>query len=207
MKEVFSVLFLLGPSMAFGFMGKTTEMGLAIIAGGLASAFLNLDKLQEFKGGGLEIKLREAVNEAYVTIENLKSVSKPLLIATLNLLIYGNRWGGIGKKKNHDIWEMVNSTINSLDIQSDGEVEVARKAYISLNTRDLYQQFTLSIQDAELRKKLDQIFDLGKSVFPKENNVDNIVKITELSPDSKEKLNDYIYFLNNQKYRHETSDY
>jgi hypothetical protein len=61
-----SFLVLLVASSALGFMGKPTEMGLAIIAGALGLAFSNIDKLSKFKGAGFEAEMRmvEAIIES-----------------------------------------------------------------------------------------------------------------------------------------------
>lgn len=60
----FAVLLLV--SSALGFLGKPTEMGLAIIAGALGLAFSNIDKLSKFKGAGFEaeMKMVEAIIES-----------------------------------------------------------------------------------------------------------------------------------------------
>jgi len=55
----FTVLF--GVSLVFGLLGKATEMGLAILAGVLGLAFLNLDKLKRFKGAGFEAEMKEKI--------------------------------------------------------------------------------------------------------------------------------------------------
>jgi hypothetical protein len=55
---VFSFVVLLLVSSALGFLGKPTEMGLAIIAGALGLAFSNIDKLSKFKGAGFEAEMR-----------------------------------------------------------------------------------------------------------------------------------------------------
>ena len=49
---------LLGISTAYGFIGKPTEMGLAIIAGALGLAFSNIDRISRFKGAGFEAEMR-----------------------------------------------------------------------------------------------------------------------------------------------------
>lgn len=62
---VFSFVVLLVVSSALGFLGKPTEMGLAIIAGALGLAFSNINKLAKFKGAGFEAEMRmvEAIIE------------------------------------------------------------------------------------------------------------------------------------------------
>lgn len=52
----FAVLLLV--SSTLGFLGKPTEMGLAIVAGALGLAFSNIDKLSKFKGAGFEAEMK-----------------------------------------------------------------------------------------------------------------------------------------------------
>ena len=54
------VIMLLG-SMAFGFMGRTAEMALAIVAGAIAFSLSNLDKFSKIKGAGFEAELKKKI--------------------------------------------------------------------------------------------------------------------------------------------------
>ena len=56
-KTLLSVILVLGPSLVFGANGMPTEMGIAIVGGALAATFLNLDRVQRFKGGGFEAEM------------------------------------------------------------------------------------------------------------------------------------------------------
>ena len=88
-------------SLIFGFLGKPAEMGLSIIAGSLGLAFLNIDKIKRFKGGGFEAEMQEKIEaiieketepeqidnnsnlgirvEAFGTNDNAKKIIKALL--------------------------------------------------------------------------------------------------------------------------------
>lgn len=41
----------------------TAQMGLAIVAGAIAAAFINIDKFKSFKGAGFEAELQKVVEE------------------------------------------------------------------------------------------------------------------------------------------------
>jgi hypothetical protein len=64
------------PGFILGLLGKPTEMGFAIAAGGIAAAFINLDKIQRFKGAGFEAEMKKAVEEVYATTENVRQIIK-----------------------------------------------------------------------------------------------------------------------------------
>jgi hypothetical protein len=48
-------------SLVFGFLGKPNEMALAIVAGAMAFALINLDKFSKIKGAGFEAELRDKI--------------------------------------------------------------------------------------------------------------------------------------------------
>lgn len=59
--QFFAYTILLVGTMAFGFLGKPTEMGLAIVASAIALAFSDIERFKRFKGAGFEAELKEQV--------------------------------------------------------------------------------------------------------------------------------------------------
>ncbi len=59
--QIISFSVLLIGSLALGYLGKATEMGLAIVAGAIGLAFTNIDKISRFKGAGFEAEMREQI--------------------------------------------------------------------------------------------------------------------------------------------------
>lgn len=78
MKNYFAVAYTAICPLIFGFLGKPTEMGLSAVTGCLLLAFLNLEKFESFKGAGFEAKLKQAVVDAYATIEKLQKLAASL---------------------------------------------------------------------------------------------------------------------------------
>lgn len=68
-------LLTVGLAVMFGVMGKPTEMGIIVVAGAISLAFINIDKIQRFKGAGFEAEMKRAVEEANATIEQLREVA------------------------------------------------------------------------------------------------------------------------------------
>jgi hypothetical protein len=58
-RPLLSLLVIIAPGFYFGLVGKSAEMGLAIVAGAISAAFLNIDRIQRFKGAGFEAEMRE----------------------------------------------------------------------------------------------------------------------------------------------------
>ena len=73
--EIASFTVLLGFSVIFGLLGKSVEMGLAIVAGALAVSLINIDKFRKIKGAGFEAELKEQV-EAIIEKETEPYPSK-----------------------------------------------------------------------------------------------------------------------------------
>ena len=67
--QIFSFVLLIVGNFVFGWLGKPTEMGLCTLAGAIALAFANIDKLKRFKGAGFEAEMKEAQFQAMIARE------------------------------------------------------------------------------------------------------------------------------------------
>tara|TARA_R100001163_G_C5052552_1_gene189195 strand:- start:1006 stop:1692 length:687 start_codon:yes stop_codon:yes gene_type:complete len=110
----------------FGFMEKPTEMGIAVVACAIALSFLNLDKIQRFKGAGFEAEMKKAVDEANATVKQLRIVALTSVEAALTTLMSSSFLGGTNldtKIKLHD--QLINSLkeigISDVDINKSCE--------------------------------------------------------------------------------------
>lgn len=81
-------------AMYLGVMSKPTEMGLIIAACSISIAFLNLDRIQKFKGAGFEAEMRQAVEEAHATVEQLRTLAATSTESTLTTLMSENFFDG-----------------------------------------------------------------------------------------------------------------
>lgn len=72
--EFVSFMIMLLGSLAFGYLGKPAEMGLAIVAGAIAFSLANLDKFSKIKGAGFEAELKEKI-EAVIEKETEPTIS------------------------------------------------------------------------------------------------------------------------------------
>jgi len=130
----------------FGLKGMAAEMGIAVAASGVFLAFANLDKFSEFKGAGFEAKLRQAVDEANATIENLKSVAAPLLTTTIDLLAKNGRFeGGSACNKSHELYNKLMSLQTEIDI-SDNALEKAKTQYLNIHAWDMISDLAADIE-------------------------------------------------------------
>lgn len=84
---------LIGLPAVFGFMDKPAQMGLTIAAAFVGLAFLNLDRIRRFKAGSLEAEMRDAVEQAYATIEEMKTLTRTLVLVLIDFLLATGRPG------------------------------------------------------------------------------------------------------------------
>ncbi|WML49174.1 hypothetical protein RCG23_03525 [Neobacillus sp. PS3-34] len=99
LKNTFTLICIMGPSLYFGYFGKPTEMGLAIAAGAIAVIFLNPDKFQSFSAASVQAELRKTVEEAYASIEQIKEIATPSIWTSITNLTFQGRFGGIPEQE------------------------------------------------------------------------------------------------------------
>lgn len=162
----------------FGLKGMAAEMGIAVAASGLFLAFANLDKFSEFKGAGFEAKLREAVNEANATIENLKSVAAPLLTTTIDLLAKDGRFGEDSAfNKNHDLYNKLVSLQADIGI-SDNSLEKAKSQYLNIHAWDMVSDLASGIELSGKERFTVALREvLGSHSFDKPPSLENFLQL------------------------------
>lgn len=101
----------LGLAVMFGLKGMATEMGIIVAAGAICLAFLNIDKIERFKGAGFEAEMKKAVAEANATVEQLREVAATSAKAILTDLMAGNFFDGTTLEKRLELHDQI---INSL---------------------------------------------------------------------------------------------
>ena len=157
LNKFLSILFIVAPTMYFGYIGKPAEMGLAILMGTLVSAFVNLDKFSSFKGAGFEAELREAketVEKALVTVENLKEIVQPLLFNTLHSITYMGRLSAGGPNANKDtIRDGCKQIISTLEINSS-ELNHIISTYDNYMMWDCYNKILTKVRSANISDTL-----------------------------------------------------
>lgn len=210
-KQIIPVVIIILPALVFGFLDKTTAMGLSIIAGSITIAFLNIDKIKFNKEGEFVEENKKAIDEAYETIHNLKEISVPLIVSTLNTIIYSGRYGELGINKRHDLKDDIEAVIDDLGI-NDKKVEVILEDFYKISTRDLFQYFTNEFLKGksnynELSEKLNALCDWNGTSYPSKDDILKTLVVTENDLNELEigKLKDYVYYKQNRKLRRNIS--
>ena len=92
-------------------------MGLAIVAGALGFALLNIDKFESIKGAGFEAKMRKAIKEAYATTASLKKLATVMGRTVSDVLAVEDRYAGIGQRGKLDAKKQIDGILSELGVQ------------------------------------------------------------------------------------------
>lgn len=220
-KHLLSIILIMIPALFFGNEGKSVEMGLAIIAGGICTAFLNMDKVKRFKGAGFEAEMKaevqKAVDEAYATIEQLRNLGKPLITAIIKIVVYNGRIGGLSNPEKHKLLEELNNISKSIIIGKNQEIIDTVKTFYRFITWDYYSAFIYELrrdfsEDHSFSTVYDQLQALYEFYTTDYPSKDQIITIlgdysSKLKPNANELLEDYIYYNNHQSLRREIDPY
>ncbi|GLX68324.1 hypothetical protein [Paenibacillus glycanilyticus] len=211
LRSALSFLFIVVPALIFGAFGKTAEMGLSLLVGAVAGAFLNLDKFAEFKGGGFEAKLKEAVHEAYATIDNMKEVARPLIITMISNLTFANRFDGADFNEQNKYKNEMVKLAKSLGVYDD-ELKHEVELFYHHNVWDLYDEVVnsshamkdydhLSHKSTFIRSQLNSLYDRESKQYPTEVQIREIINTHGGDSDNifEDAINRYVYFLKNKE--------
>ncbi|WP_296060759.1 hypothetical protein [uncultured Amphritea sp.] len=138
-------ILLIASVFVFGLIGMAAEMGIAVAASGIFLAFANLDKFSEFKGAGFEAKLKEAVNEANATIENLKEVAKPLIKTNLFALAKAGRFSEGAFNKSHDVYDQLSELQEKIGLEGQ-DLENSKSSYLNIHAWDMVSELSGNIE-------------------------------------------------------------
>ena len=119
LKNNIVIIIIILPAIYFGYIGKSTKMGLAIVA-----AFINIDKIQRFKGAGFEAEMRKMVEEGYATIENLKELGKPIIKALFVNITHFNNIGSMALHKKHEVLDDLKQILKRLFLKDKELMEI-----------------------------------------------------------------------------------
>jgi hypothetical protein len=198
--KIVNILIIVIPGLIFGLLDKPTEMGLAIVAGAIAAAFLNLEKIQRFKGAGFEAEMKaevqQVVNEAYATMDKLREIAKPLIITCLNTMtVQGRFFSNSEVPVKVELQSEIKKAINSLSI-NDQNVSEALNKFHRYHTWDIFRFYIreVALIDRDKADAIQNLVNYDSSNFPTREKVQSIVAGIDVSPTGKEWLEDFFVF-------------
>jgi hypothetical protein len=175
-------------------------MGVALAAGAIAAAFLNIDKLQKFKGAGIEVELKQAVAEAQATLENLKEFTTPLFVFSIKYMSEGQTANGIPIKQQHDIVQSIEKIAEKNEISTDLKEAVER--FYNLNMGWIFNKISSEVHKyrrSDIEKMLWQLKDDNAAVYPSEKQLRDLLKdLPHISSELNEAIENYAYYRQNK---------
>lgn len=98
LKKLLTIIIIFVPCMYFGINHQVGEMGIVLTASLICSVFLNLNELKNsvsvIKSKNMEIKFKDMMNKAYVTMEHLNKTQYSLTKVATETLYRSKFWGG-----------------------------------------------------------------------------------------------------------------
>lgn len=141
-KIIISVLLIMGPVLVFGYLEKPVEMGIVLFAGFACTVIINLDKFNSFKAGELEATIRhaeEVITDANATIDELKSMTEPMMNYLLAHIARGSRIMGVDAADKEELYIKLKANIEEFELQNEETPELLREAAETIILSSLYE--------------------------------------------------------------------
>ena len=212
-RAIISVVLVLAPAVVFGLLGKPIEMGVSILAGGVASLFVNLDRFERIKASptGFEGDLKKVIEDAYATVESVKKIARTLLLSALYNLNHANRLVGRDDTDKHRMRDELDQLGRDLNLATDLDIRAAHETFYRLHTWDRFSSFYQSFADNRIiYNELAKLADRSSTNYPDEAAINRACRYLGEHPLREEQLvlkEDYLRYLRERnavsKSRHE----
>lgn len=165
-KIIISVLLIMIPVLFFGYLEKPVEMGIVLFAGFACTVIINIDKFNSFRAGELEATMRhaeEVISEAHATIDQLKSMTVPLMNYSLASIARGDQLMGVNASDKEVLYLELKDNIDKFELQNDYTSQLLEEAKRKIVRTSLF----------EIEVAVEQIGGSWESVTPLRNVVFN----------------------------------
>lgn len=206
---ILAALLMLTLAMVLALLGKPTEMGLIIVAGAISIAFLNIDRIQRFKGAGFEAEMKQAVEQAHATLDQLRTLAAASAESTLSTLMAGNFMGGTTLASRLDLHDRLIKSLEEIGV-SESQIDRAeslwkkgvgiiyhRGIHCRLEGRKERNQVNMdaSPQVREAAKQFQDMLRFEEWEAPSPEAMAQFIESKEImSPEVSELLSDYRHF-------------
>lgn len=183
-KKVISVSIIMIPTIIFGLLNMPAQMMVSLFAGFASAVLLNIDKFDSFKAGQLEAKMRKAVeiiDEANTTIEQLKSVTVPLLNSNLSLLMYDGVFDGMDTEDKEKTLNELLKIMRVLNIDSDYTNDILKRTKNSI--ANFYYSDIRWVMPEGGREELENYFPGNNRMDFEPHSIEEIANFFTINPD------------------------
>lgn len=173
----------------FGWNEQPVEMGLIVVTGAVTLFFLNINKFTRFKAGSIEAEMKQVVEDAHATLEQLRNVAATSAKATLNSLMAETFMSGSSLRQRLEIHDQLIGNLNSIGV-SASRVEEADEMW----RRGIGIIYHRGIaHEVGCRKERNMINpDVGPEVHEAEKEFDNLLNFKEWKAPSSEDMKTFI---------------
>lgn len=113
-------LIIIVPAIVLAILDKAVLLGVMLVPSFMAAVFLNMNKFKTFKAGEFEAELRDFIEEANLTIDQLKEMTVPLLDYSLANVISDNRtFMGVAASDKEQFYTKALENIEKFNIESE----------------------------------------------------------------------------------------
>lgn len=188
--------------LILGFLGMPTEMALVIVSGSICLAFINIDKIAEFRGAGFYAKMKEATERVYASIEQIQELSVNISKATMYLTASYGRFGGAPILNRIVVRDSLLKSLKELGVKKESLDETQKEfnSFIlfdhALNIKGATKTSWPTADDVDGLFKLRADYNISPETFREIINDNNLV-----SDEIDEAFEDYKYFYECKKIR------
>lgn len=172
-RAIFYTVLVMGPAILFGEQGKQVEMGLGIVASFATAAILNLDKIKRFKAGNLEAEMKDAIEKAYVTIDEMKKLARNTVVTLMAILAYEDRFRSIEESTKKELVKQLQKTANDLEFGNDSIILEMRLEMLRFQSYDQFCKFVASAYKSLDERTVEKATAIREALY-KMVNADNI---------------------------------
>lgn len=177
---ILSIIILFVPCLTFGALGKVTEMGIVLVPSVLSVILLNFDNLKNYvsviKMRDIELKFKDMIKDADVTIEQLNNSQYTLTKIATELLYRHKFYGGVpvcvSVELIDDLYQTAKNT-NAVNI-INGPLKLAYERLLS----EAFGKISYDINDSEDKSK---VFSITEKIYVFKGN-SNIIRKCETIP-------------------------
>lgn len=195
------ILLMIVSSIHMAYEGKELAATISIVAFSFGLVFLNLDKFSKFKGAGFEaeLRLKDAVTDAYAAIDELKKVALNVAEPTISLLAVSGPFQYLPLKYKLEYANKISKTLQELNV-SEEETELVLSSLYDRVEEEHKRKILV-----RLNKELDddsKIFSTIDDLKLEDWEINQVIKIAEENNiDVSAELADYKFFIKNKTLR------
>ncbi|OEE91767.1 hypothetical protein A140_02345 [Vibrio crassostreae 9ZC88] len=193
----FFVILMIVSSIYMAVNDKEMAASICILSFSIGIAFINLDKFSIIKAAGFEARLKDAVDEAYTAIDELKAIAINVSKPTISLLAVRDAFAYLPLDSKLTYARGIAETLKELKVEESEATEILSTLYDRVeeeHRQRILHAINEKLEDSDPRKVKDfYSIDMNEWPIPRLNSLSS-----ELEVDIEELLEAHRYFVENK---------